>query len=253
MSIANSQANIEYPESDGKPMGETDLHRDWMVRILDILRYRYRDQRVYVASDLLVYYEEGVPSRFVVPDDFVVLDCDPRRRRVFKSWEEARSPDVVFEVTSRATSQQDLVDKPPVYERIGVKEYFLYDPSGVELSPPLQGYRLTDGALREIKELDGKLCCQTLGIDLHLDGNDLVLTDIQSARELLTEADSERRAKESERRAKESERRAKESERRAKEAERLAKEAEQTARQAAEARVLELEKELKRLRGGEPE
>jgi hypothetical protein len=118
-----------------------------------------------------------------------------------------------------------------------VKEYFLYDPSGVELSPPLQGYRLTDGALREIKVVDGKLRCQTLGIDLHLDGNDLVLTDIQSAQELLTEAESERCAKESERRAKESERRA--------------KEAEHNAREVAEARVLELEEELKRLRGGE--
>jgi hypothetical protein len=46
---------IEYPEWDGQPMGETDLHRDWMVRILDILRYRYRGNRVYVASNLLVY------------------------------------------------------------------------------------------------------------------------------------------------------------------------------------------------------
>jgi len=79
---------IEYPESDGKPMGETDLHRDWMVRILEILRYRYRQQRVYVASDLIVYYEEGDPTRSVVPDDFVVMDCDPGRRRTFKTWEE---------------------------------------------------------------------------------------------------------------------------------------------------------------------
>ena len=85
MSILSFSESIEYPESDGEPMGETDLHRDWMVRILEILRQRYRGQRVYIASDLLVYYEEGNPAKFIVPDDFIVLDCDPGRRRTFKT------------------------------------------------------------------------------------------------------------------------------------------------------------------------
>ena len=84
MSLIQTVDQLEYPESDGKPMGETDLHRDWMYRILDILRLRYRGQRVYVASNLLVYYAEGDPSQFIVPDDFVVMDCDPGRRRTFK-------------------------------------------------------------------------------------------------------------------------------------------------------------------------
>ena len=78
-------------------MGETDLHRDWMVRILEIFRQRYAGQRVYIASDLLVYYAEGTPSKFVVPDCFVVLDCDPQRRRTFQTWKELRVPDVVFD------------------------------------------------------------------------------------------------------------------------------------------------------------
>jgi hypothetical protein len=30
MSLALKE--IDYPESDGRPMGETDLHRLWMVR-----------------------------------------------------------------------------------------------------------------------------------------------------------------------------------------------------------------------------
>ena len=135
MRAAQVEDQVEYPESDGKPMGETDLHRDWMIRILEILRYRYRGQRVYVASNLLVYYEEGLPRKFVVPDDFVVLDCDPHRRRVFKTWEEGRVPDVVFEVTSRGTRSDDESFKPQIYERLGVQEYFLYDPSNEYLRP----------------------------------------------------------------------------------------------------------------------
>jgi len=52
--------------------------------ICDVLSYRYRDQRVYVSCNLLLYYSEGNPHDFVVPDDFVVLDCDPSARRVYK-------------------------------------------------------------------------------------------------------------------------------------------------------------------------
>ena len=115
---------VEYPDSDGKPMGETDLHRDWMVRILEIMRYRYRGQRVYVASDLIVYYEDGDPTKSVVPDDFVVKECDPGRRRTFKIWEEGKAPDVVFEVTSRGSRREDATWKPQIYARLGILEYF---------------------------------------------------------------------------------------------------------------------------------
>ena len=62
MRLVQTIDEIEYPESDRKPIGETDLHRDWMSLILDILRYRYWGQKVYVGSNLLVYYEEGVPT-----------------------------------------------------------------------------------------------------------------------------------------------------------------------------------------------
>ncbi len=236
MRVAQLADQIEYPESDGKPMGETDLHRDWMVRILDILRHRYLGQRVYVASDLLVYYEEGVPRKFVVPDNFVVLDCDPHRRRVFKTWEEGKAPDVVFEVTSRSTRSEDESFKPQMYELIGVKEYFLYDPSSEYLHPAMQGFRRQgkEGFVAMVPDQDGSLTSETLGIVLRLDGEELVMSDLPTGDVLTTEAEAERAAKEAERAAKE--------------AERAAKEAERAAKEAAEARVAELQAELDRLR-----
>tara|TARA_B100000029_G_scaffold386373_1_gene382192 strand:+ start:838 stop:1056 length:219 start_codon:yes stop_codon:yes gene_type:complete len=59
MGLIQTTDPVEYLESGGKPMGETDLHIEWMIRIRDILRWRYRAQRAYVASNLLIYYEEG--------------------------------------------------------------------------------------------------------------------------------------------------------------------------------------------------
>jgi Uma2 family endonuclease len=194
--------HVEYPESDGKPMGESDLHRDWMVRIIELLKQRYRGQRVYVSGDLLVYYEEGNSKRVIVPDAFVVKDSDPSRRRIYKLWEEGRPPDVVFETTSKSTKREDQVKKPKLYEQMGVKEYFLYDPNGEYLKPPLQGYRLeAEGYVQLEADASGALESKELGVVLRLDGDDLVMFDTQTGERLQSEAEAERAARNAERAA----------------------------------------------------
>ena len=258
MSSVTTQNEIEYPESDGKPMGETDLHRDWMFRLLEIFRQRYREQQVYIASDLLVYYEEGTPSKFVVPDCFVVLDCKPGRRRTFQTWNEKRVPDVVFEVTSRGTSSIDIVDKPVIYERMGVQEYFLYDPTASYLEPPLQGYRMTKGSLHQIAETNERLRCETLGVELFLREDDLVIVDTKTGVEKLTKADAEEAAREQAERMqlealrKQVEAQQKQLEAQQKQIEATRKqEQELEARLIAERRVQELEEKLRRLENGD--
>jgi len=275
MSIANSVEQLEYPESDGLPMGETDTHRRWMIRIDELLSYRLREQRAYVGSNLLVYYFPGQLSRFVVPDNFVVFDCEPGERRVFKIWEEKRVPDVVFEITSQSTSQEDLVKKPRIYEVMGVREYFLYDPTASYLKPALQGFRLAEGRLVLMEPSADELSCETLGVNLRLSGYDLLLIDTVTGDLLLTEAEANKvkakeerlRAEEERLRAEEERLRAEEERLRAEEEKLRAEEeklradkekeradfehsradAEQFARLAAEQRVQDLENQLKRL------
>jgi len=242
MSIANSVEQIEYPESDGLPMGETDTHRRWMIRIDDLLSYRLREQRAYVGSNLLVYYLPGQPLRFVVPDNFVVFDCDPGERRTFKIWEEKRVPDVVFEITSQSTSQEDLVKRPRIYEAMGVREYFLYDPTASYLKPALQGFRLVGNRLILIEPSADELTCETLGVNLRLSGQDLLLINATTGDLLLTEAEANRVNAEEERlRANKEKDRA--------DFERGRADSELSARLTAERRILDLEEQLKRLGG----
>lgn len=197
MSLAHHAATIEYPDSDRKPLGETDVHRAWMIRIYDLLSYRYRGQQVYVGSDLLLYYTEGQPANYLVPDDFVVLDCDASPRRTFQIWQEQRVPNVVFEVTSQWTRREDEVFKPRTYARIGIRELFLYDPTGDYLRPPLQGFRLAGGEYARIEaNATGDFECHELGLLLRLDAGRLVMVDAQSGTQLLTEAEAERTGRE---------------------------------------------------------
>ena len=50
----------DYPTSDGKPMAETDHHRELMFDLIHTLQDYYAPEpRVYVSGNLLLFYEEG--------------------------------------------------------------------------------------------------------------------------------------------------------------------------------------------------
>lgn len=229
MSRVQISADIEYPESDGEPMGETDLHIAWMFRLRDLLKHRYRNERVYVACNLLMYYEEGDPRKFLVPDAFVVNDCEPGMRRTYRIWDEGRVPDIVFEVTSKATRSEDEKHKPEKYAQIGIRELVLYDPTGDYLENRLQAYRLEhDSYVRVEPDSSGVLESEELNVQLFLNNGELVLRDRTTGELLLTRAESAEAQLE---------------------AERAALEAEHSAREEAEAEVRRLREELKRLGG----
>ena len=185
-----SSLEIVYPESDGKPMAESDLHRDWMVRIIELLKAHFAGQRVYVSGNLLIYYVEGDPKKCVAPDAFVVKDCDPRRRKIYKLWEEGKPPNFVLETTSDSTQSEDLQHKMRLYARLGVAEYFLYDPLGDWLEPPLLGYRMVGGGYVPLEPGDnGGILSEELGISFRLEEGQLALYDGMTGKRLQTNAE----------------------------------------------------------------
>lgn len=160
----------DYPDSDGRPLGETPLHIDNLTYLVHMLRIRYeRDPQVYIAGNMFVYYVPGNRLRHVSPDVFVVLgipkSTTPERRR-YLVWEEGKPPDIVFEMTSESTREEDIDDKMVIYRNLGVREYFLYDPYEEYLDPPLQGYRLVEGEYQPIAAVAGRLPSSVLGLHL---------------------------------------------------------------------------------------
>lgn len=162
---------IYYPESDGKPVAETELHFLELVRLHGAMRARYADRPdVYVGSNLFLYYEEGNPRTSISPDLMVVLGAPKLPlRRTYKLWEEGYPPTFVLELTSKKTRREDLGKQRDVYARIGVAEYVLYDPLAEYLKPALQGFRLVNGIYQPLPyEPDGSLVSEHLGIRLTL-------------------------------------------------------------------------------------
>ena len=163
---------IHYPSSDGKPMAENDAQRDAIMYGIAALTRHFKDRRdVYVSGDLLVYYEEGNPRVSIAPDVFVVFGVEKRRRLNYKLWEERQAPAFVLEVASPSTWREDIGPKRLVYARLGVREYWQYDPLGGHLPARLQGERLTpSGYVRQPAATapDGTLTLrsETLGLEL---------------------------------------------------------------------------------------
>jgi Uma2 family endonuclease len=202
MQVSSASQRIEYPESDGKPMGETDVHRREIAQIIEMLERFFADvANTYISGNLLLYYEEGNNTVFTVPDIFIVKGVEKKLRRTYKLWEEQRLPVTIFEITSRSTRLEDQGTKRALYAMLGVREYFLFDPLAEYLRPPLQGFQLVDEEYVTIKPAeDGSLVSQELGLRLFRDDTYLRLIDIATGEPLLrpSEVEAARRSAEEE-------------------------------------------------------
>jgi Uma2 family endonuclease len=180
---------VEYPTSDGKPMAETDVHRDLMLDLIETLRIHLEgDPDVYVSGNILLFYEEGNKHKHVSPDVLVTRGIPKLPQRLYYLvWEEGKVPDFIIEVTSRTTRGEDQRKKKTLYRDVlKVPEYFLFDPFEEYLQPSMQGYRLVDGEYEPIVPVDGRLPSAMLGLHLERDGTQLRLFDPASGNRLPT-------------------------------------------------------------------
>jgi Uma2 family endonuclease len=163
-----TDGEVYYPESDGKPMAETEPHRDLMIDFIQILDDYFQEQPdVHVSGNLMVYCEKGNPKKWIAPDVFVVFGVDKTKRDIYQLWKEGKAPDFVLEVSSKNTYRTDLNKKKRLYARVfGVSDYFLYDPNHLYLNPPLQGYRLTNSRYVKIRPVGERLPSRVLGLEV---------------------------------------------------------------------------------------
>lgn len=131
------------PEEDGVPM-ETQWHRDEMNLLIGVLFWHFRDrQDFYVGGNQFIYYslEQVLNRDFLGPDFYFVNDVSrtPMRSRWIVWREGGRFPNVIVELLSSSTAEQDRTTKKDIYERIfRTPEYFCYDPD----AGLLEGWRL---------------------------------------------------------------------------------------------------------------
>ncbi|MCY4416432.1 MAG: Uma2 family endonuclease [Chloroflexi bacterium] len=178
-----------------------------------------------IGSDLYITpiptSERADMTGVVYPDLLVAFNTDPAMYLAHNGYvisEQGKPPDFVLEVASPSTGRRDTVDKRIAYAALGIPEYWRFDHDGRSHGTRLAGDRLADGQYEpiQIDELpDGSLQGHSdiLNLDLRWTDGQLVWYDPATS-EPIVSLESEREA-----------------------------------RVQAEARVRELEEEIRRLRG----
>ncbi len=276
---------VFYPTSDGEPMAETEAHLMLMVHLIATLRQYYAQRPdVYVIGNMYFYYLQGHPEARKAPDIMVIKGVDPKLTRLsFKTWEEKAWPCAIIELTSPGTAKEDQEEKKLLYQQLGIREYFLFDPLDESLPRQLIGYRLIGHEYEElIPGGDGGVLSAELGVRLVPQGMQLALVHFGTGQRLLAPPDAYKlvdelkkrtlaaegenkrlreEARQADEKARQADEKARQSTEQARQAEQQARQAEQQARQAeqqarreqeraalAEQQLEEMRAELARLR-----
>ncbi len=244
MAISQATGAVRYPESDGKPMAETPEHLEAMLYLISALQAYFAQRAdVYVAGNQFMYWIEGNPTQRVAPDVYVAYGV-PRRpyHPTWKVWEMGKAPDVIFELTSRSTAAEDLGRKYRLYQRLGVKEYVLIDVTREYLIVPiilhrLQGREYVQVTSERPNDREWRVLSEVLGLAVVVraqdDGYLVRLYDPQSGEYLPTPTEALQHKQEALTLL---------------EQERLRAEREAQSRAKLEARLRQLEEELRRLK-----
>jgi Uma2 family endonuclease len=136
------KTELFYPSADGEPVAETYDHLYAILTALEVLKQYLAGRQATVLGNQFLYYSQGFPKVRVAPDVMVIFDVAPGGRDNYKIWEEGQVPAVIFEMTSKGTQDEDKNFKKTIYEQLGVKEYWLFDPKGEWVEEKLRGYRL---------------------------------------------------------------------------------------------------------------
>ena len=180
------------------------------------------------------------------PDLLVAFDVNPAAYYASNAYvisEQGKPPDFVLEIASRSSGRIDTVGKRRDYAALLIPEYWRFDETGEYHGTRLAGDRLVNAEYVPIPiaELpDGSLQGFSLALNLGLRwvSGELVFYDPATQQRIVTLADERARADRAEARADTAEARADTAEARAA--------AERQARVAAEARLRELEGQLRR-------
>ena len=241
------QGTIDYARLDydaDEPVQKPDAMQQnlQLLEIFTLLAAHFTDFHrrpdIFLDANTILCYDPDDLNVRVSPDVYLAFGVDThaiRERKLYLPWEAGKPPDWVLEIASSSTSREDVGRKRDIYARIGVPEYWRFDPrDGAYHGEKLAGDRLMAGGYEPIELTtapDGILkgYSAVLGLSLCWDDNWPRLYDPTTNTYLETW--------QQERVARRAERAARLDERAAREAAESRAASEQATREAAETRV----------------
>jgi Uma2 family endonuclease len=195
--------DVIYPDSDGLPMANNQLHFSWIRYLYDILEIHFEGQsdEVTLLADVLWYPVQGDSGVCVAPDVMLAFGRPQLPARgSYRQWiEDDIPPQVVFEILSPGNTTAEMRAKLSFFDKHDVEEYYLYDCEKVTLRAYIRDK--VNGRLRELHSTKAWLSPR-LGVRFDIttgrlrlitpDGHTLA-NGIEKARQADAKAEAERR------------------------------------------------------------
>jgi Uma2 family endonuclease len=198
----------------GDEVTQSDPHAQVVTTLHDLLKRRYEAvQDVVVLFDMKILW--GIPGLPNPSPDLAVVQGVPKRdgRSIYKVPEEGELPCLIIEVVSYSDAeiyQNDHEKKVELYQRVGIPEYLIVDPSfSLRDRLALTGYRMApDGRYRRIgPDSHGRIHSETSNLFFapSADGRTVRVADAETGEWLLTASEEQAARKAAEERAREAE------------------------------------------------
>ena len=177
---------VEVQYADGRLRFDDAVQMATILYVADAvgIHFKLMQQRsdVYFAHDLPIRYGEGSGAEEVVPDFFVTLGVDVRRRGTYNLREESKPPDFALDVvTGSKDPRRAWRAKPELYAALGIRECWQFDPTGQDFEPRLRGFRLAGGQYEALPRTasGGVLTVRSevLGLEMQCHGHELRMRD----------------------------------------------------------------------------
>ena len=115
--------------------GTTDIHNETVLNLTSVFKIYLRGKKCKVfGENYQVKFDKENPE--VLPDIKIVCDLSKIKRTHIEG-----APDLIIEVLSPRTRIRDMTEKKDLYEKHGVKEYWIIDTD----SKTIEVYLLKDG------------------------------------------------------------------------------------------------------------
>lgn len=208
--MALQKTDLElFPEEyllEEDEMGESNAQFELIHYLVDVLKWLYHIEKWHIGGNLEFYHPAVKNSQNKITPDISVFKgilLSPQDKQGLSSWDivpgQEEMPPVIFEISSRSTWRSDILsgenNKPAIYGRMGVKEYFAYDPNEPPVwratrSRRLLGWRYENNIPKEIipdglgriwsNELNSWLVADGFMLRLYDRDNNLRLTESQA-------------------------------------------------------------------------
>ncbi len=170
--------HLEGWEEQDEPMA-TDWHHREQDYCCAVLRERFAGSDCYVTRDRWLLMDPASRADKLLPDLLVALGVPDGNREEYDPVVEGKPPDLLAELLSKDTRRIDMEQKRERYAKLGVREYFVFNPERRFRLPRIHGWTLyRDGSALPLPvEPDGGIASTVLPVRFAIVDDYLVVLD----------------------------------------------------------------------------